>query len=103
MAAWRRRGPPWDGTSQGFACCSSFQSARKPRFPPLGRGFLLSIQLIPKNNHAEIELIDKRNVQTYGDRAVVRPLTILAVPNPPFLKLLGISVQPKLCLAARAL
>ena len=45
--------------------------------------FLLSIKLIPKKRiTAEIELIDKRNVQTYVDRAVVRPPRSLAVPNP---------------------
>ena len=42
-----------------------------------GAAFLLSIKLIPKKRiTAEIELFDKRNVQTYVDRAVVRPLTI---------------------------
>ena len=44
---------------------------------------------------AEIELIDKRNVQTYVDRAVVRPLRSLAVPKSPFLlKPLGFSFSP---------
>jgi hypothetical protein len=40
---------------------------------------------------AEIELIDKRNVQTYVDRAVVRPLTIPSGAQFPLLKSLGIS------------
>jgi len=43
---------------------------------------------------AEVELIDKRNVQTYVDRAVVRPPRSLAVPNLPLLKPLGISFSP---------
>jgi len=32
---------------------------------------------------AEIELIDKQNVQTYMNRAVIRPPHSLAVTNPP--------------------
>jgi hypothetical protein len=41
---------------------------------------------------AEIELIDKWNLQTYVESAVVRPLTIPSgAQSPPFLKPLGIS------------
>ena len=46
---------------------------------------------------AEIELIDKRNVQTYVDRAVVRPLTIPSGAQSPLLRPLGISFSPSCC------
>ena len=42
---------------------------------------------------AEVELIDKRNVQTYVDKAVVRP-PIPSGAQSPLLKPLGISFSP---------
>jgi hypothetical protein len=51
---------------------------------------------------AEIELIDKRNVQTYVDRAVVRPLTIPSGAQIPLLAQTARDLlQPKLCAISR--
>ena len=68
---------------------------------PGSRAFSLGARLFAfytaypqKRITAEIELIDKRNVQTYGDRAVVRPLTIPSGAQSPLLKPLGISSSP---------
>ena len=65
------------GNKSGSRLLWFFAFSQEAALSPMGRGFFAFYKAYPqKRITAEIELIDKRNVQTYVDGAVVRPLPI---------------------------